>query len=178
MSMKDLSKDLQKLFQNRVDETRLIKKLDELIDEYGIRQINAWRNLSNGTKNTLLHELIEQNYPNVVKHVIIKHQLRTFFQRESDRLTPLELAFTKENWQICDILMELGDENTLDNVSENISLKKQKDQMTNIIWMDLEFTSFENPQILECAVIITNKDLKEIQRSMFFLNIFLRKTFH
>ncbi|CAF1476000.1 unnamed protein product [Adineta ricciae] len=170
MSMKDLSKDLQRLFQNRIDENRLIKKLDELINEYGIRQINAWRNLSNGTKNTLLHEVIEQNYPNVVKHLIIKHQLRTFFQRESDHLTPFELAFTKKNRQICDILIELGDENTLENVSENISLKKSKDQMMNIIWMDLEFTSFENPQILECAVIITNKDLKEIQRKQWIIH--------
>ena len=34
----------------------------------------------------------------------------------------------------------------------------------NIVWIDLEMTSIENPEILECAVIITDKDLRELER--------------
>ncbi|UJR34354.1 hypothetical protein I4U23_021758 [Adineta vaga] len=166
MSMKDLNKEFEKLFQNRINENKLQKKLDQLIDEYGINQINLWRNLSNRTKNTLLHELVEQNYPDTVKHMIQKYQLRTFFKRDSDQLTPIELAFSNQNWKIFDLLLEFGDEKTREQVSKDISLKKQKEQMMNIVWMDLEFTSFDNPQILECAVIITNKDLQEIKRKI------------
>jgi oligoribonuclease (3'-5' exoribonuclease) len=40
-----------------------------------------------------------------------------------------------------------------------------KGKALNIVWMDLEMTSIENPEILECAVIITDKNLVELEKS-------------
>jgi len=45
------------------------------------------------------------------------------------------------------------------------SANADKEKSTNIVWLDLEMTSLEDPEILECAVIITDKDLNELVRS-------------
>ena len=168
MSMKDLNKRLEKVLNDKKCENTIIKELDDIIEEFGIDKVNSWRNLSNRTKNTLLHELVDKNYINVVRHVIIKYNLRTFFKRESDGATPIEVARLNQHWKMWDLLFEFGDDKTLNETYEQFASKKQRDKMMNIVWMDLEFTSFDNPQILECAVIITDKDLNEIQRSKLY----------
>jgi hypothetical protein len=33
-----------------------------------------------------------------------------------------------------------------------------------MIWLDLELTDLEDPEVLECMVIITDKDLNEVRR--------------
>ena len=162
MSMKDLNRRLEKLFRSK----RLTREeFDKIFEEFQPRLVNAWRNLSNGTKNTLLHELVEHNCLDVVRHLISKYQLRTFFKRESDGLTPLQLAHEKNYSQMKDLLMEFTDDKTSNEINEQSLTKEEKEKMMNIVWMDLEFSSFENPQILECAVIITDKDLQQIERS-------------
>jgi RNA-binding protein YhbY len=168
--MKDLSKKLEKTLNSKKCETTIIKQIDEIIEEFGITKVNSWRNLTNRTKNTLLHELVEKNYLDVVQHVIVKYNLRTFFKRESDQATPIELARTNHLWKMWELLYEFGDDKTLTETYDQFASKKQKDRMMNIVWMDLEFTSFQNPIILECAVIITDKDLNEIERSKFYIS--------
>jgi hypothetical protein len=173
MSMKDLNKKLEKTLKSQSSQSTIIKRLDEIIEEFGIGQVNAWRNLSNNTKNTLLHELVDKKYVDVVRHVISKYNLRIFFKRELDGLTPLELARSNQDWKMFDLLIEFGDDKTLNETYEQFANKKQKDKMMNIIWIDLEFTSFRSPKILECAVIITDKELNEIERS----NIYIKNLF-
>ncbi|CAF0767591.1 unnamed protein product [Adineta steineri] len=170
MSMKDLNKKLEKLLKSKISENNIIKELDEIFDEFNVRQVNSWRNLSNKTKNTLLHELVDKNYLEVVRHVISKYQLRTFFKRESDGLTPIDLAKLNEDWDMWDLLIEFDDDKTIKETYDQFAIKQQKDKMMNIVWMDLEFTSFQNPKILECAVIITDKDLNEIQRKQWVVH--------
>ncbi len=176
--MKDLNKKLEEIFKSQSCESLIIEKIDELYDEFSIRQVNAWRNLSNRTKNTLLHELVEKDYLDVVRHVISKYKLRTFFKRESDGLTPLELAQFNRNEEMSHLLIQFRDDQTLTETSEQFSRNKSNDQFLNIVWIDLEFTSFENPQILECAVIITDKDLHEIQRSKIYKTLYYITDIH
>lgn len=45
------------------------------------------------------------------------------------------------------------------------SANADKEKARNIVWLDLEMTSLEDPEILECAVIITDKDLNELVQS-------------
>ena len=47
--------------------------------------------------------------------------------------------------------------------SEGNSTDKEKN--TRIVWIDLEFTCIEDPDIMEFAVIITDKHLVEIDRA-------------
>lgn len=154
MSMRKLDEKLKRLFRWEGDEDELVEALDEIIDKFGVGQVKAWRNLSNGTKNTLLHEFVEGNQREAVRHLIEKYEFRTFFTRESDNKTPLEVAEKQRNWPMRDLIIELGGEN-----------RPRKENHLNIVWMDLEFTSFDDPQILECAVIITDRNLQVIERS-------------
>ncbi len=45
------------------------------------------------------------------------------------------------------------------------SANADKEKDSNIVWLDLEMTSLKDPEILECAIIITDKDLNELVRS-------------
>jgi hypothetical protein len=76
------------------------------------------------------------------------------------------------------LLIQFRDDQTLTETSEQFSRNKSNDQFLNIVWIDLEFTSFENPQILECAVIITDKDLHEIQRSKIYKTLYYITDIH
>lgn len=164
MSMHNLSKELEKLFMKKTSEAYIIQQLDELIQQYGHIQIETWRNFSNMKKNSLLHELVDKQYYDVMLYIVPKFNLKTFIKRESDGLTPFELAHGHQDWKMCNLLLEFSDKDTY----EQFVVKKQKDKLMNIVWMDLEFTSFDDPKILECAVIITDKDLKELERSKLF----------
>ena len=44
---KEILQRLENIFKNNYCQTIIIKQLDELIDEFGINQVNKWRNLSN-----------------------------------------------------------------------------------------------------------------------------------
>ena len=134
MSMKDLNKRLEKFLNSRTKcENTFIKELDEIIDEFGINKVNSWRNLSNRTKNTLLHELVDKNYVNVVRHVIIKYNLRTYFKRDSDGATPIDLAKINKDWDMWNLLYEFADDKTLNQTYDEFASKKLKDKMMNII---------------------------------------------
>lgn len=37
-----------------------------------------------------------------------------------------------------------------------------RERMQNMIWLDLELTELEDPEVLECTVIVTDKDLVEV----------------
>ncbi|CAF0976606.1 unnamed protein product [Rotaria sp. Silwood1] len=164
MSMQKLNKELAKLLNERHLESSLTERLDNLIKRYGVIQIEAWRNMSDGTKNTLLHELVCRQCLDIIRYIVPKFNLNVSITRETDKMTPFELAHSLQDWKMCNLLLELGDDKTSTNTYDQYAMKKQKDKMMNIVWIDLEFTSFDNPEVLECAVIITDKDLNELER--------------
>jgi hypothetical protein len=157
-----LNKELENILNNSNRQSFIIKQLDELIKQYGILQIESWRN---DRKNSLLHELVDKHYYDAIQYLVSKYNFNTSIKREIDSLTPFELAHLNQDWKMCNLLLEFSDDKTSTDTYEQFVLKKQKNKMMNIVWMDLEFTSFDNPKILECAVIITDKDLNELERS-------------
>jgi hypothetical protein len=89
-------------------------------------------------------------------------------RRGSDGLTPLQLALENDNSEISDVLEELG---AIDIQTEDVSTwlsDDDKKKTMNIVWMDLEMTSLEDPDIMECAVIITDKDLHELDKGKLY----------
>lgn len=165
MSLHIIDKELVKVFKKKYSEIYIIEQLEIVIEQYGIRQVELWENRSNVKRNLLLHELVEREYYDVIRYIVPKYNLRTSFKREKDGVTPFEVAHAKQDWKMCNLLLELGDDKTLTDTYEQYASKKQKDKMMNIVWMDLEFTSLEDPEILECAVIVTDKDLNELESS-------------
>lgn len=165
--MNNLNKELEKLFKKTYTETFIISQLDDLINEYGLLKVESWRNSLKQSKNPLLHELIDKQYYDVIRHLLSKYfHIKTSIKREIDGLTPFELAHRKENWKICDLFLEFNDEKTFTDTYEQFAMKKYREKTMNIVWLDLELTSLINPKILECAVIITDKDLNELDRSI------------
>ncbi|CAF5025864.1 unnamed protein product, partial [Rotaria sp. Silwood1] len=131
--------------------------------------IAEWRNPMNQKGNTLLHELVEKNCPDVIQHLARSHKLDIDVPRESDDKTPLDLAQFKDNEDMVNLLDELNDEKITQQSPDGDVSEVDKRKRLNIVWLDLEMTSIEDPKIMECAVIITDKYLRELERGKLFL---------
>lgn len=142
----------------------VIKQLDQIYRKYGSMNIEKWRNMSN-KKNSFLHELVEVEMIEVIRHIVLEQKFDIDLRRDSDGLTAYQLASQNKKAEICDVLEELGAQ-SIETVDVNLlSPDEEKIQSMNLIWLDLEFTSIEDPEIIECAVIITDKDLVELDRA-------------
>jgi len=171
--MKQLQTELiQLLLLGKDNQRSIIKRLDELIITYGMLKIQSWRNFSNRKKNTLLHELVEMELLDVVRHFLKTNKFNINIRRESDGITPFQLAIQNQNIEMCNLLKQFG----ADQIETEDA--KNKENKMNIVWLDLEMTSLEDPEILECAVIITDKDLNELERCKSSCFIFIAKFFN
>ena len=164
MSLGELQSEMVKIFHaGRTDQGAIIQRLEKLYSDYGSKMIQKWRNMAN-KKNSLLHEFVERDMDDVIRYLLTEKQFDVNVKRESDDLTPLQLAMKNRNTSISNILREFGAENVETVDVRKWSSNEEKRQESNIVWMDLEMTSIEEPEILECAVIITDKDLVELER--------------
>jgi len=173
--MNNLNKEFGQLLKKPRDETYIIQQLDELIKQYGVGKIDSWRNMSKPTRNCLLHEFVLKQYYDVIRHMLSNYHFKSSIKRESDHLTPFELAFDNGDWKMCDLLMEFCDDKLYSDSYEQFASKIHRNKSMNLVWLDLEMTSLINPKILECAVIITDKDLNELGRRMFFVYLLMNR---
>lgn len=157
---------LQLLSLGHTNQNTIIKRLDKVVMQHGTNLLQKWRNFSNNDKNSFLHELVEQHMEEVMRHVLERYELDVNVRRTSDGLTPYRLALKNGDNRICDLLKKYGasDDVSAEDNSQWLS-DEDREKAMNIVWMDLEMTSIETPEILECAVIITDKDLNELERS-------------
>jgi len=165
MSIAQLQTDLLRfLSTGKTDPTAIRERLEKFYYDYGALMINKWRNTSN-KRNSLLHEYVEKEIPEVVRYLVLERKFDVNVRRDSDGLTPLQLAIQNKSAEISTVLKELGADDILtEDVGAWLS-DDDKGKALNIVWMDLEMTSIENPEILECAVIITDKNLVELEKS-------------
>ena len=173
--MNNLNKEFGHLLKKPRDQTYIIQQLDELIKQYGVGKIDSWRNMSKPTRNCLLHEFVLKQYYDVIRHMLSNYHFKSSIKRESDHLTPFELAFDNGDWKMCDLLMEFCDDKLYSDSYEQFVSKIHRNKSMNLVWLDLEMTSLINPKILECAVIITDKDLNELGRRMFFVYLLMNR---
>ena len=137
------------------------QRVDEIYRRYGFENIERWRNQSN-KKNTFLHELVEAKMAETIQHIVTVHKFPINTERNQDRLTAYGLAIQNNYKEVCKVMEDLGAEE-IETVDVNQwSADEDKEKSMNMVWVDLEMTSIEDPKILECAVIITDKDLKEL----------------
>jgi len=145
------------------------QSFDELIGTHGAAVARDWK-LRGKHPNTLIHELVRKKRGNIIEHLVAHHQFDINEPRASDLCTPLHLAAWTKNNDLVVLLLRLGAEPTLQNkygedckqLVENV-LKKD-----NLVWLDLELTNLPvdgetSDAILECAVIVTDKDLNELE---------------
>ena len=90
--MNQLESELLKLLsRGKKNQDSINKQIDPFITNYGLRHLKKWRNLSN-KRNTFLHELVERDLPDVIRHVAKKYDFDLNIRRESDGIAPLQLA--------------------------------------------------------------------------------------
>jgi hypothetical protein len=176
--MNQLQPELLKILSiSKTNQNSIIVRLDDLFRKFGTYNIEKWRNMSN-KKNSLLHELVEKDMPDVIRHIIQEHKLDINIRRDSDGVTPFQLASKNEDSDMCDVLKELGAAEIQTEDVSKWSPDEDREKAMNIVWVDLEMTSIEDPQILECAVIITDKDLNELEKGkssfIFILALFIQ----
>jgi ankyrin repeat protein len=164
--MNNLQIELLALLDKRnQNQDSISTELNTLIAEYGTRALKRWYNTSCPKKNTLLHELVERNLDRVLILILDKSFFDINARRMSDGLTPFQLAKAAHNDNICKILQaSSADMSPVQRNDDWLSADEKEIRRSNLVWCDLEFTSLKNPEILECAVIITDKDLREKAR--------------
>ncbi len=168
MSMNQLHTELLKVIAlGKSNQNSVIRRLEKLYEEFGSLNMQKWRNTSNKS-NSLLHESVDREMPEVIQHLVEVRKFDIDVRRGSDGLTPLQLASENQNSEITALLVQLG---AGDIQTEDVSTwlsDDDKKKALNIVWVDLEMTSLEDPDIIECAVIITDKDLHVLDESKYF----------
>ncbi|CAF3151772.1 unnamed protein product [Rotaria sp. Silwood2] len=164
MAMDQFNRELLKLLSLGNDnQNSIIRRLDDLAKQFGTIMLGKWRNLSNN-KNSLLHELVERKLDDVLHYAMGKYELDINVRRGSDGLTPFQLASVNNDQTMCNLLKQLGANAIQTEDVSKWSPDADREKSMNIVWIDLEMTSIEEPEILECAVIITDKDLQVLDR--------------
>lgn len=159
------------------DQRKIIKELDRLIDQHDVEAVNRWR--STKSKSTFLHRLVELDLFEVFEHAVMQYRMDPKIYRESDGLTALQIL--EKRGAAADLIARIegaagggeaaynvnnGENDQDDEVeSEDSNDGNENKSKHNIVWVDLEMTSIEDPKVMECAVIITNKRLTELARS-------------
>jgi oligoribonuclease len=115
----------------------------------------------------LLHLLVSKGKTEGVKYLISKKfNLET---QRGDGNTPLHLSAWTKNPELIATLVDAKVDPSIQNKygEDCKSIIETRERMDNLVWLDFELTSLpiEDPDILECAVIITDKNLNEIERS-------------
>ena len=152
---------------NLKKDAEIITEINRLIDEYSIEEVRSWQG-TDKHKHFIIHILVNFNKQQAIK--ALAGQLnQTNLPRVSDGCTPLHLSNWKKNFDLTQLLLDLGADSKLKNnygedSAELIELVKKSN---NIVFLDLELTAVPNvdtSSILEIAILITDDQLVEIAR--------------
>lgn len=159
-------------------EDEWIDELRKIIEVHGKDVVESWCDESNKHKHKVIHILVSRNYAKAVR-VAAELEFNLNVQRESDLCTPLHLAMFYRKKHVIETLVALGVDQTLKNRYGEACDEKYQNFVTsyqNIIWLDLELTAghydAEDGRILEVAVIVTDKDLNELDRGQWVIGGF------
>ncbi|KNC81007.1 hypothetical protein SARC_06653 [Sphaeroforma arctica JP610] len=117
---------------------------------------------------------LPQDKADVLERLVTTHGFNINVQKSMDKMTPAHLSVWLRKHHLTDLLRKLGADcdNVINKYGESvdglIAMHKRKD---NLVWMDLEFTSLTDPEILEVAVIITDGTMeKELARQRWVIH--------
>lgn len=169
--------DIEKLTQLPTEGEWLLA-LSDLVAAHGKDVLESWKD-STKHRHRLIHLAVARNYSKAVTNMVEVHGFDVNIARDSDQCTPMHLAMFYKKAATIDALRGLGPDLTLKNkYSESCDAKYAAyiESFHNIIFLDLELTHghYEGlpggtregqvAEILEVAVVITNKDLEELGR--------------
>eukprot|EP00808_Paulinella_micropora_P030105 g3708.t1 len=160
-----LGEEINLILKEHSDATALCQALDALVAKEGVECVGSWKD-SSKHKHGLVHLLTIQGRSEALQHMVDKHGLDINAPRPSDQCTPAHLCKWYRKEDVMKTIIALGADLSLKNKYKETAqdLVSLVEKIKNIIWLDLELTSLEEPQVMECAVIITDKDLKEVAR--------------
>eukprot|EP00808_Paulinella_micropora_P031557 g7793.t1 len=158
------------LAQYRKTPAELCQALDSLILRVGAEQMQRWTDQTKH-QHLLVHLLTIKGQAEALRHVVCTYNFDINVQRASDLSTVAHLSKWYRRETVFAALQELGaDMNLRNKYGETPNqLEEVMEKMKNIVWLDLELTSLDDPEVMECAVIITDKDLNEIARRSWVL---------
>jgi oligoribonuclease len=119
-------------------------------------------------KHKLIHLLVNFKKPQSVQAIHPYVDMNE--PRSSDQCTPLHLSAWTKNDTLIELLIDLGCDKTLKNKygEDCDALVKNAAKRSNIVFLDLELTNLPSvlpaPDILEIAVVVTDKNLNELER--------------
>ncbi|CAF0766337.1 unnamed protein product [Adineta steineri] len=159
------------LSMKSTDEQAIIEALDQLVKDFGVDEVQRWYQPQSKHKNLLIHEFVRMGLMKTIEHAVKDLGFNINAKRESDGNTSLHLARWYKKPDVSELFQILGADITIvNNYGEVVEgLDQLKEKMMNIIWLDTELKSLDDPHILECAVIITDKHLKELERGQWIV---------
>uniref|UniRef100_A0A0G4G2M4 Exonuclease domain-containing protein n=1 Tax=Chromera velia CCMP2878 TaxID=1169474 RepID=A0A0G4G2M4_9ALVE len=129
-------------------------------EENGKEKIQKWRS-ADKHKASLIHLAASKDKDEVCKWLVKEAGCDVNAQRESDQGTALHLSIWFGSEKATKVLKDLGADLDLKNAYEETAhdMHSKMEKYKNIVWLDLELTSLDDPKILELAVCVTKKDL-------------------
>ncbi|CAF1273637.1 unnamed protein product [Adineta steineri] len=160
------------LSMRSTDEQAIIQALDQIVKDFSVDEVQQWYHPQSKHKNLLIHEFVRMGLMKTIEHAVKDLGFNINAKRESDGNTSLHLAKWYPKPDVSELLQTLGADITIVNNYREVvdGLDQLKEKMMNIIWLDTELTSLDDPHILECAVIITDKHLKELERGQWIVH--------
>lgn len=178
-----VDEDIAKLLEGQ-EEEEWRTGLSQLIAVHGKAAVEAWKDAKNKHKHRLIHLAVSKNYARLLKDMVEEHGFDVNPPRDSDQCTPMHLAMFYKKPGAIKALQRLGADLSLKNSYGDACDDKYQafvNSYQHIIWLDLELThghyegvqggahSGEAPQILEVAVVVTDKDLTELGRGQWVI---------
>lgn len=139
------------------DELAIINNLNQLVEEFGVEQVQSLYVSNSRHKNLLLHDLVRLGLSKVIEHAAIKLNFNVNLQRESDGNTPLHLAYWYKRPDIGEVLKRLqADTSIKNNYGETAcDLEYAREKMMNIIWLDtgkLDYVLVLSDRLKPCSL--------------------------
>lgn len=168
------------LEKGKADQQGMITDLDNFLQKNDPELLEKWQ-APTKKKNPLLHQLVEMGCYDVLKHAVERYNINPKIYRTTDGLSLLKFMKKKKAPpELIDYFEKIiaakraeskdddddedsdGDDKATD--PEESDTGDDKTHKMNIVWMDLEMTSIDEPKVMECAVIITDRRLEELAR--------------
>ncbi len=162
------------------DEAVWLKDIPNLVESHGLAAVNAWASQGKH-RHRLVHIATVKEYIQALE-LMRELGFDINVQRDSDKCTPLHLAIFYKKPRAAKTLIALGADRSVKNSYGEAcgeAYEKLAASYSHLIWLDCEFTAGfydeADARLLEVAVIITDRDLNEIDRGQWVLGGFTRR---
>jgi len=163
---RDISEDVQRWLRRPADDAETLAELDKLVSVYGAENLKEWKDEGNKHKHRIAHLLARNGWLLAMERAIKTYGFDPDVQRESDLCTPCHLAIWFKKDDMVQKLWDLGARADIPNKYGETADEKwqaERERYERMVFLDLEW-SREPKKIMEVAMLITAKNMTEIER--------------